>query len=617
MNQKNLNKRMVATILCCVILTGLLPTNGLAKEMHVRSPQNQILEKVDTNDKKFNSRTYARKAGDIMTEVPLYKDTDVVRVSVILDEKSTIEHGYEVEDLSTNSAAMLYRDNLKRVQDDLSASISKNILGGKKLDVVWNLTLAANLVSANVEYGQIDKIKAMRGVKNVILETRYLPAVYQREPAIPNMSTANSMVRAQAAWASNYTGAGSLIAIIDTGIDLEHQSFDSGAYEYAINKLEESGKNVELLRANDITDAWEYLNAAKLENSDLELAYRSSKIPFAVNYVDGDMNVSHTEDKQGEHGSHVAGIAAANRFIPDGNGGYKNALETVLTQGEAPDAQILVMKVFGKGGGAYDSDYMAAVEDALILGADVVNLSLGSSATGFVTTDKDEYASILNSLADSNVIWAGSAGNSGSWGDEAVINSMYGDGYLYSDDVGFATVGSPGTYANTMSVASVDNVGFTGAYLSVSGEMVFFTETDEYKNPPIASTLGAQTLPYIYLDNVGVSMTTIENDEGKEEEVVDCDYFTELANEVSFSGKIAMCNRGDSTFSTKANAAVAQGAAAVIICNNQEGTIAMNLSDYEGLVPVVSITMADAEMMKAFGEEHTWDSLLYGRVDCF
>ena len=47
--------------------------------------------------------------------------------------------------------------------------------------------------------------------------------------------------------------------------------------------------------------------------------------------------------------------------------------------GVAPDAQLLVMKVFGKNGGAYESDYMAAIEDAIVLGADVVNLSLGSA----------------------------------------------------------------------------------------------------------------------------------------------------------------------------------------------------------------------------------------------
>ena len=39
----------------------------------------------------------------------------------------------------------------------------------------------------------------------------------------------------------------------------------------------------------------------------------------------------------------------------------------------APDAQLIVMKVFGVAGGAYDSDYLAAIEDAIVLGCDAIN----------------------------------------------------------------------------------------------------------------------------------------------------------------------------------------------------------------------------------------------------
>ena len=56
-------------------------------------------------------------------------------------------------------------------------------------------------------------------------------------------------------------------------------------------------------------------------------------------------------------------------------------------QGNAPDAQIIVMKVFGRSGGAYDSDYMAAIEDAIVLGCDSVNLSLGSSYAGLARSE--------------------------------------------------------------------------------------------------------------------------------------------------------------------------------------------------------------------------------------
>ena len=48
------------------------------------------------------------------------------------------------------------------------------------------------------------------------------------------------------------------------------------------------------------------------------------------------------------------------------DGEYKPALEAVGTQGVAPDAQLVVMKVFGKGGGAYDSDYMVADRKSVV-----------------------------------------------------------------------------------------------------------------------------------------------------------------------------------------------------------------------------------------------------------
>ncbi|MFR8332704.1 MAG: hypothetical protein ACLU9S_10405 [Oscillospiraceae bacterium] len=54
--------------------------------------------------------------------------------------------------------------------------------------MAWNLTLAANLISANVTYGQIEQIKQVRGVKDVILETRYEPQESTTDAtAEPNM----------------------------------------------------------------------------------------------------------------------------------------------------------------------------------------------------------------------------------------------------------------------------------------------------------------------------------------------------------------------------------------------------------------------------------------------
>ena len=211
--------------------------------------------------------------------------------------------------------------------------------------------------------------------------------------------------------------------------------------------------------------------------------------------MDGDLDVTHDNDDQGEHGSHVEGISAANAYIPQADGTFLNAYEKIKMQGVAPDAQIITMKVFGKNGGAYESDYMAAMEDAILLGCNVVNLSLGSSNPG--NTYNETYQSFLEQLKETDTVVAVAAGNAGTWADGAW------NGHLYSDAVSLDMVGSPGSYTNSFTVASADNVGYTGQYLAVGTRQIFYTETAS--NAPSITTLAGQTLDYVLLEGTGRS----------------------------------------------------------------------------------------------------------------
>ena len=112
------------------------------------------------------------------TEEPLYEDTDIVRVSIVLEDASTLEKGFTDDDIAAlSSDAMVYRQSLKGKQEAMEATISRQALDGEDLDVVWNLTLAANIISANVEYGDISAIEAVPGVEEVLVERRYEPCV--------------------------------------------------------------------------------------------------------------------------------------------------------------------------------------------------------------------------------------------------------------------------------------------------------------------------------------------------------------------------------------------------------------------------------------------------------
>ena len=319
----------------------------------------------------------------------------------------------------------------------------------------------------------------------------------------------------------------------------------------------------------------------KLTAKDL---YFNEKLALGYNYVDSSLNITHDYDSQGEHGSHVAGISTANRFLKQ-NGSFVSAAETVNVCGVAPDAQLLTMKVFGQNGGAFESDYMVAIEDAILLGADAINLSLGSSAPG-MSTNKT-YASLLDSLQETDTVVVMSAGNSGSWADAATTN-----GYLYNDGVSMDTVGSPASYTNSLSVASVNNRGSVGKYFTVGEQSVVYDESAGYQNAPMASldTSADQTgtvLPYILIDGFG----TAEDYQG-----------------LDLTGKVVFCSRGSTSFFEKANVAASLGAAATVIYNNTAGVIHMDLSGYLYTAPCVSILQSEGAAIRAASTAATTDA---------
>lgn len=105
----------------------------------------------------------------------------------------------------------------------------------------------------------------------MVLETQYEPAVASvSETADPNMATSSEMIGSSAAYAAGYTGAGSRVAVIDTGIDTDHQSFDAGAYAYSLRKLaEKAGMSEEAYLAKlDLLDTEEI--AAKLSKLNIK-----------------------------------------------------------------------------------------------------------------------------------------------------------------------------------------------------------------------------------------------------------------------------------------------------------------------------------------------------------
>ena len=562
------------------LLAGVLAAAVTVTAVVVPTTANDSINLSDLSNKGISAVSPNR---DKLTEEDLgYADEDEVRVSIVLEDASTIKAGFDIETIAVDSNAIAYRDGLKVKQNAIAEKIEKATK--EKLDVVHNLTLAANLISANVKFGQIKDIEKISGVKTVVVETKYDAAkTVEDVPNDPNMATSTFQIGSNVAWAEGYTGAGSMVAVIDTGIDSDHQSFAEDAFLYS---LEQNAKELGKAYA-DYKASLNLLDAAKIEavadqlnvKIDAAKVFISEKIPFAYNYIDGDYDITHDNDTQGGHGSHVEGIAAANKYVSDKNGGFTTAINTVAVQGVAPDAQIITMKVFGKGGGAYDSDYMLAIEDAVVLGADSINLSLGSANGGTSKHATAEYQKILDDLSACGAVVSISAGNAGHWAANAFTQ-----GYLYADDVNTQTDGSPGSFTNAFTVASADNIGAYSVYFTAGGYPIVYTEStvgndgEPYTNKPFATLKGE--LEYVLIDGFGTPEDW-------------------AAVGDALKGKVAVCSRGSINFADKCTNAINAGAIATIIYNNTTGVIRMDLSDYKKDAPAVTVTQAEGRILKA------------------
>ncbi len=498
------------------------------------------------------------------------EDSEEVRVFIIMEGDSILEQGFSVreisEDLHAQSSSQETEEKQRMVMEQVQRAVRY-----QPVEIRYQFSLLANAVSATVQYGDIERIKNVEGVKAVY----EVPKYHLQDTVVkPNTYTAGEMVGSYDVWDSGYTGAGRRIAILDTGIDEDHPSFDPGAFAYGQKITEKTtGREVqkeELLDIQDISKVFERLKISQLQDGITpETLYRNQKIAFAFNYAGGNLDISH---ECGDHGTHVAGIAAANEYVPKENEGYQEQPEGVA--GIAKDAQILVMKVFGDEADAYTDDYMAAIEDALLLDADVVNLSLGSIQPGESEEPGDEYVNgVFRRLLDSDMVVSISAGNAGAWGDSSS------QGLNRTEDVNLDMVGNPGSFTNALTVASAINAGYSETGVQI-GKRIYFYEEATAKNP-IASmatldkTGSGTEYQYVFLDSFGE----------------ETDY-----QEVDVRGKIVFVKKGVITFDEKHENAEKAGAIALFIC------------DSDMIFPKLKLTGAKASIPCAMlGREDSWD----------
>ena len=198
-------------------------------------------------------------------------------------------------------------------------------------------------------------------------------------------------------WRSGLTGAGVTVGVIDTGIWPEHPSFaDDGSYPAHAPLDTSVGSACAFGNTTHNPDDAAFTCNNKLVGARVFLdTYRANSGLTAEEF-------DSARDNEG-HGTHTASTAAGNANVRAKILGVDKG----TTSGIAPRAQIIAYKALGEGGG-YTSDLVAAIDQAVADGVDVINYSIGGGAA---TVAADTLAFLF--AADAGVFSAVSAGNSG------------------------------------------------------------------------------------------------------------------------------------------------------------------------------------------------------------
>ncbi len=382
--------------------------------------------------------------------------------------------------------ALAYRTQLAAAQRQLSESLSS--LPGARIQGAVGTIMDAVIV--RVPISQYSQVRRLPGVKKVYFSRLHRMLLDQ----------AAVLQNAQALWnatgGSTQAGKGIKIGIIDSGIDITNQMFIDSSL------------------------------SAPAGFPKGESSFTNSKVIVARNYINllsSSQFVQTAIDEVG-HGSFVAGCAA----------GKQTAAPLATIAGMAPGAYLGNYKIFGTprvNDTTTTAAILAAVEDAVNDGMNVVNLSLGS--LDYIPPAENPETSALENAISAGVVVVMSAGN---------------------DGPGTHTIDSPGATPDVIAVGSVTNSRTFAAQVHVTAPT------------PVPANL----VNIAYLPGDGPKVTSLTN-ALKVIDVATLDGTGQACSSLpsgSLSGSVALILRKPCTYATKVTNAAAAGAAAVIVYNN-------------------------------------------------
>jgi subtilisin family serine protease len=438
--------------------------------------------------------------------------------------------------IDPNSPAVVnYMAFLESRQNEVLAKVG----GGKKLH---SYGYVFNGFAAELTAEQAAKLEQMPGVL----------AVTKDEARSLNTSSTPDFLGLTdpgGAW-SETKGEGVIIGIVDGGIWPESLSFS-----------DRTGKNGNATKDGKLSyqqiPGW---NGRCVPGEEFNASHCNQKLIGARYYnagwggnagIDAQLPWEYNSPRDfGGHGTHTASTAGGNESVPAT--GPASVFGSI--SGIAPRARIAAYKVCwetGAGGSCFNSDSVAAIDQAVADGVDVINFSISGTLTNF--RDPVEIAFLF--AADAGVFVAASAGNSGPT---------------------TSTVAHPGPWLTTVA-AGTHNRNGAGSVTLGNGVTYF--------GASVATPVG----PAPFIDSTAAGLAG--SDPG---EVALC--YPGTLDPAIVTGKIVYCDRGVIARVDKSLAVQMAGGVGMVMAN----VAASSLNADFHFVPTVHISHLDRAAVKAY-----------------
>ncbi len=303
----------------------------------------------------------AGKSGDEFISVNLrlvnqYDDQELYQQSRSIKNREE-RREYVVEELKEFS---------RQEQADLLAFLEKMEEAGKVKDIrsFW----VGNLVNCKARPEVIQELMSRKDLarldynqkREVLLSDEASagsPVAAQDKLRTDNLTWNVTLVNADQVWDEGFTGEGVIVAVLDTGVNHNHQDLQGNMWTHS-----------------------DYPN-------------------HGYNFVDDNHD---NMDNQG-HGTHCAGTVAGTGAAGTGTG-------------MAPDASIMNLKVLDGNSESTEADVWEAIQFSIDYGAHIMSLSLGWMHQW--NPDRSMWRTTMNNARNAGLIASVASGNEGGWGGQ-------------------------------------------------------------------------------------------------------------------------------------------------------------------------------------------------------